>query len=96
MLRPVYDPILRTLSFGETCVHTYGAQAWAEIIVLEKFQEEHWPTSLANPAGMIANAKYGEWLKTTACRLNKSQETWLLEFHSQPKDHVIGWKPRLP
>ena len=94
--KPYFDEDLGELWARGVRLHSFGAQAWNEVAVLNEFQADHWCRKVFDPLGKGKSKKYAASLKETVCRLNQCQTPWLIEFHSHPRVRAVSWKWRHP
>ena len=91
-VRPWFDRARRELGVGDVVVRRYAHFAPNQFNVLDGFEAEGWPPSVADAACGAWDAKRRARMKETVFRLNDGQELSLILFHCYPADRAILWE----
>ena len=89
---PHFDPTSRTLFVGPTVVKTYKVPARNQELILQAFEEEHWPCHLDDPLPPHAEHDSKHRLHAAIDRLNRCQKNPMIRFHGDGTGRGICWE----
>jgi hypothetical protein len=89
---PSWDKDRRMLRYGTDLVKQFKVPAPNQELVLEAFEEEHWPTRIDDPLPVHANIDPKRRLHDTINSLNRNQRVTLLRFLGDGSGEGIFWE----
>jgi hypothetical protein len=95
-LKPHWDAGRRELSLGDQLVKQFHVPADNQELILSAFQEEEWPEHIDDPLPGNHGIDPKTRLNDAVYRLNRTQVTPLIRFHSNGHGSGVRWTLRAP
>lgn len=90
-LAPRWDADRRILWLGKEIVKHYKVPARNQELILEAFEEEHWPVHLHDPLPPVPDMESKKRLHDAIYRLNHNQRKRLIFFHGDGTGSGVCW-----
>jgi len=90
-IKPVWDPGLLRLSFGDLLVKQFRTHALNQHLVLSAFQEEDWRDRIDDPLPPVDEIEPKRRLHDTIAGLNRHQVNHVLRFFGVGSGRGVGW-----
>jgi hypothetical protein len=93
-IKPIWDPGLLRLSFGDLLVKQFRTHALNQHLILSAFQEEDWRDRIDDPLPPVDQIEPKRRLHDTIAGLNRHQINHVLHFFGVGSGRGVGWVPK--